>query len=337
MIEKTVFTNNDIVNIIRKNYNIEIKEIFKINRGSANIFLLNNKYILKEFQSKYSENDINKEIKIIEHLRKDGISVPNYISTIDGKFSFIYKNKVVVLQKYIDGYTMDKNMGNYNQMIESAKELGKIVKSLETLNINLSDKDYKSWYSISNLKESIDKYKNLIKQVEGPYKEKIILDLNDKIKMIQEIIKGIDIKDMDKITIKNTHGDYSVLQFIYKDEKIKAIIDFVSASKIPIIWELIRSFTYIDQDCKDGIINVNHLIDYIKEFNKYVKLNNYDIKYMSTLYLLQLLNSTYGYRQYISDNSKIDLLTFAIYRTNLCRNLFKNNKLITKTLQESIN
>ena len=32
MIEKTVFTNNDIVNIIRKNYNIEIKEIFKINR-----------------------------------------------------------------------------------------------------------------------------------------------------------------------------------------------------------------------------------------------------------------------------------------------------------------
>ena len=150
--------------------------------------MLNNKYILKEFQSKYSENDINKEIKIIEHLRKDGISVPNYISTIDGKFSFIYKNKVVVLQKYIDGYTMDKNMGNYNQMIESAKELGKIVKSLETLNINLSDKDYKSWYSISNLKESIDKYKNLIKQVEGPYKEKIILDLNDKIKMIQEIV-----------------------------------------------------------------------------------------------------------------------------------------------------
>lgn len=69
----------------------------------------------------------------------------------------------------------------------------------------------------------------------------------------------------------------------------------------------------------------------LKEFNKYVKLNNYDIKYMSTLYLLQLLNSTYGYRQYISDNSKIDLLTFAICRTNLCRNLFKNNELITKT------
>lgn len=65
---------------------------------------------------------------------------------------------------------------------------------------------------------------------------------------------------MDKITIKNNRSDYSVLQFIYKDEKI----DFVLASKIPIIWELIKSFTYIDQECKDGIINVNHLIDYIK-------------------------------------------------------------------------
>ena len=71
-------------------------------------------------------------------------------------------------------------------MIESAKNQVKQSNLKKTLNINLSEKDYKSWYSISNLKESIDKYKNLIKLTEVPYKEKIILDLNDKIKMIQE-------------------------------------------------------------------------------------------------------------------------------------------------------
>ena len=43
----------------------------KLNRGSANLYSINeNKYILKEFQTKYTKEEIDKKINIINHLKK---------------------------------------------------------------------------------------------------------------------------------------------------------------------------------------------------------------------------------------------------------------------------
>lgn len=329
-------TKENIINIIKEKYNIDINNIEKINRGSANIYLLDNKYILKEFQSKYTKEEIDKEINIINHLRKDNIKVPEYIKLLNGEYSFIYNNKVIILQKYIKGYTLDSNTGTYNQMIESASYLGKIIKSLETIELELPTSDISSWYSIETINNAIEKHINLLNKIDKEKDLKIYKDLEDKISMLKYVKDNIDFTDMKYLTIDNTHGDYSALQFIYKEDKIEAILDFVSASRMPIVWEIIRSYSYIDSKCKDGIIDINNLVDYVKEFTKYVKLNKYDLKYMSYLYLIQLLTSTYGYKQYIEDNSKIDLLEFAYFRTNLCKYLFNNRDIISNTLLKEI-
>ena len=142
--------------------------------------------------------------------------------------------------------------------------------------------------------------------------------------MLKYIKDNLDFKDMSKLTVMNTHGDYSVLQFIYKDGKINAIIDFVSACKMPIVWEIIRSYSYIDKKAKDGKLDIDNLVQYVKTFMDYVQLNKYDLKFMPYLYLVQLLASTFGYKQYIADNSKKSLLEFAYFRTNLCKYLFKD-------------
>lgn len=57
MIEKTIFINNEeIINFVERQYGLKIKEVTKIDRGSANIYSLNNnKYILKEFQTRYTK------------------------------------------------------------------------------------------------------------------------------------------------------------------------------------------------------------------------------------------------------------------------------------------
>ena len=55
-------------------------------------------------------------------------------------------------------------------------------------------------------------------------------------------------------------------------------------------------------------IDIDNLVEYVRTFTNYVKLNKYDFKFMSYLYLVQLLASTFGYKQYIADNSKTDLL-----------------------------
>ena len=146
---------------------------------------------------------------------------------------------------------------------------------------------------------------------------------------------NFDFSDMSKLTVMNIHADYSVLQFIYKDGKINAIIDFVSACKMLVVWEIIRFYSYIDSKTKEGKIDIDNLVEYVKTFTNYVKLNKYDFKFMSYLYLIQLLASTFGYKQYIADNSKTSLLDFAFFRTRLCKFLFKNVEKIANTLMRN--
>ena len=154
--------------------------------------------------------------------------------------------------------------------------------------------------------------------------------------MIKEISEENIFIDTKKLTIKNTHGDFNVLQFIYKNNHINSVIDFVSACKMPIVWELIRSYSYIDKTAQNGIFNLDTFTNYIKEFNKCVKLNEYDLKYMSYIYLIQLLSSTYGYKEYINNNVNVDLLKFGCFRTNICKYLFKNAENISNRLLKNI-
>lgn len=337
MIEESVFTKEKILDIVKKHYDIDIYQVEKLNRGSANLYTLNdNRYVLKEFQSKYTKDEIDKEINIINHLKKDDIPVPEYIKTLNGEYSIIYKDRVIIMQKYIDGYTMESNTGDYHQMLESAEYLGKIVQSLELLDFDLPTNDITSWYSKETINEGIEKQQKLLGKISKETYPQIYKDLSDKITMLEYVRDNLNFEDMSKLTVMNTHGDYSVLQFIYKERKINAIIDFVSACKMPIVWEVIRSYSYIDQKAKEGKIDIDNLVQYVKTFTNYVQLNEYDFKFMAYLYLVQLLTSTFGYKQYIADNSKKNLLDFAYFRTNLCKYLFENAEKIANSLIEEL-
>lgn len=333
MIEETVFTHKEITKVIKNIYNINIYKIEKLNRGSANIYALNeNKFILKEFQAKYTEDEINKEIIIINHLKNDNIPVAEYIKTVNGKYSFIYKNRIIIMQKFIDGYAVKSNAGNHTQILESAKYLGKIIKSLSTLNIELPNNNVLNWCSNETIDKSIEKHEKILKEMAVKNNPQIYNDIENKISMLRYVKNNFDFSNVDKLTIMNTHGDYSVLQFIYRNGKVSAILDFATACKMPIVWEIIRSYSYIDPKAKDGNIDIENLVEYVKVFTKYIKLNKHDLKMMPYLYLIQLLESTYGYKQFIIDNSKTNLLDFASYRTKLCCFLFKNSEKIANAL-----
>lgn len=138
MLEPSVFTNSEIISVVQEEYHIKVRWIRKINEGSANIYIINNnQYVLKEFPSWYTKDNINKEARIITHLQKDGIPVAKYIKTINNDYSFLYKNRVVILQKFIEGKTLKLNTATEQQMFESMEYLGKIIKSLESLDFNL--------------------------------------------------------------------------------------------------------------------------------------------------------------------------------------------------------
>ena len=101
---------------------------------------------------------------------------------------------------------------------------------------------------------------------------------------------------------------------------------------MPIDWEIIRSYSYVDKECVNGEFNLNTFIDYVKEVQKYITLTEYDLKYMPYIYILQLVSSTFGYKQYNNDYTKTSLLDFAFFRTNLCNYLYDNLKLLSNEL-----
>lgn len=186
---------------------------------------------------------------------------------------------------------------------------------------NIIEKWFPKDYVQNGLKKMLELKNNLNQN--NKFREDIEKDLDDKIEMSKYIIENFDFSIISKMTIQNTHGDYSVQQLIYNDEKETTVIDFETAKKMPIAWEIIRSYSYIDKDAKEGIINEYALEDYFKEVMKYVKLNEYDLKYAKVIYLIQMLGSIYGYKQYNENVENIEILEFAFFRTNLCRNIFK--------------
>lgn len=338
MLEESTFTEEDIINETFENYNIKIKNIERINEGTANIYKVTNnmdKYILKELQSKYSKEDVKREIEAIRYLQKNSsIPLPEFIQCKDKEFYFIHKGKTVFLQKFIDGHTCKKNEGNHEQLIESAQYLGRIVKGFEGFkteqNVTIQD-----WYSKNEFEKANKKYDLILNNNDNSeLGKKIKDDILFKKVLLQKISNTINIAELDKITCKVSHGDYNCLQFIYdENNKIKAILDFIKTKKLPIVWEIARSYSYIDSKTKNGNINVKNLVDYTKEVAKFINLNTYDLKYLPYIYLIQLARSPFGYEQYYKNvKNKEELLEFAFYRTKICRDLYDKAEQISKQL-----
>lgn len=328
-IQKSNLNEKTIKQILKEEYDIVPSEITEINRGTANIFEIktkNEKYILKEFNEKRTVDSVEKEIDIINFLRERDIRVPKYIRTRKNKFYIENDRRIIILQKFIEGYTMNNNMGNYNRTIESATILGKIVKELKEYPDLSEENIIEKQFSRKSIQNGIIKMQNLKKELkqDNIYKSKIEQDLDYKIKISEEIKKKFDFDIIRKMTIINSHGDYSVQQLIYNDKGETTVIDFETAKKLPIVWEVIRSYSYIDKDAKNGELNINTLNEYFKEFTKYVPLNKYDSKYAPHIYLIQLVSSVFGYKNYNDDYTQKELLDFAFFRTNLCRYLYEN-------------
>lgn len=334
-------SEEEIKKILNDNYDIVANQVEEINRGTADIFKIiadKGKYILKYFSEGRTKESVIKETNIINFLNQRNIKVPVYIRTNSGDFYMSYNNRIIVLQEFIEGYTMENNTGDYKKVIESATILGKMTKALENYQGLQEEGIFKKSFSKESIENGIIKMKDLQKKLkeDNPYKEEFYNDLKFKIDVAEELLEKFDFGIIDKMTIKNTHGDYSVQQLIYNDEGETTVIDFETAKKMPIIWEVMRSYSYVDKEAVNGELNIDTLTEYVKEFSKYIKLNKYDLKYAAHLYLIQLISSTFGYKQFNDDYTKESLLEFARFRTRLCKYLYKNLENISYRLLDKI-
>ena len=188
-IYKSKLNEEKIKNILQEEYQIIAKKIEKIEEGTANIYIIfaedEQKYILKEFDESRKEESIEKEIQIINFLRCRKISVPQYIKTKSNEFYIKYENEIIILQKFIDGYTIENNTGDHDKVIESATILGRIIKELQKYKKLDDENIIEKWFSKESLENKIiqmEDFKKSIKK-DNKYKEVFLKDLENKIKI----------------------------------------------------------------------------------------------------------------------------------------------------------
>lgn len=336
-IKKNKLNEKEIKNIIFNNYNISATHIEEVDRGTADIFKISTDkktYILKQFTDGRTKKSVIKETNIINFLQEKNIKVPIYVKANTGYFYVEYRGRIVILQEFIDGYTIENNTGDYTKIIECANVLGNLTRALHGYTGLTENEIIEKSFSIKSLENGIKKMKDIQNnlKLDNPYRTQFFYDLEYKIKIANELIKNFDFEVINNMSIINAHGDFSVQQLIYNSQDTPTIIDFETAKKLPISWEIIRSYSYIDKTAENGTLDLNNLVEYFKEFEKYIKLNEYDLKYAPHIYLIQLIGSVFGYKQYEEDYKNKKILKFVNFRIGVCKYLYNNLENISEEL-----
>lgn len=281
---------------------IESMEISDIGAGSLIYFVKANeqKYVIK-YASDNEMNHPELEPKLCDYLRRCGIPACEFIKNLQGKVISIDENgRRFHIQKFIDGVTYSYNEAPKFLLEKAPLLLAEIHKAL---------KDFKELPE--GIGENFFKYRkpeNIISSFENSLHIAIKNEDNGNANDIREILSILNhfpkyTFDVSKFTYGNTHGDYMISQFICADNSIKGIIDWTTACRHPLIWELIRSYIFMAQECKEGRINIDKLEQYLTTYLQKAKLNSYDIENAGRLYFYFLAVCDF-YGQYYESIAK---------------------------------
>ncbi|MBI9011551.1 MAG: phosphotransferase [Clostridiales bacterium] len=262
-------------------------------------------------------NNLEAEPDICKYLNDHDFKVSTFEKSVEGKYVVCFEQEIFSLQRYFEGRIYPFNETPDWLMVESAKKLGSIhelMKNYHQLDIGIGT----SFFEYKRSQNTLHSYLNTLEIAKQKNDVEIIEDLEFRI----DLIKRYNFDDicLEDFTCLNTHGDYNVSQIICSDNKIEAIIDWTSACVHPIVWEIMRSFVYAEPTCKDGKIDIDKLIKYIKAYLTNGALTKKDIELMPKLFFYQITVCDY-YGLFYNDvilNKQI-MLHHAIFSTKLMR------------------
>lgn len=338
-LEKSVLTPDLITKLAGKKYGLEIRAVQRLTLGSANCYCISddkNRYFLKEFQSGFSKGDLTREARLTDYLIGHGIPTARFIRTRSGAAFFVYRGHLICLEEYIDGATFHYNNFPQKYLPEAAATLGKLHQTLRGYRLPVDMG--KKWLSSFSAQRSISQYDDLLRVLEAKredkYYDRIKADLNYRRDLILRKSDQL-IHSYQNITYTATHGDFQGCQLICDDDHIKAIIDFSSARILPATWELMRSYVQSSETCRaTAQIDLEEFGRYVREYLKFFPLTRTDLQAMPDVYLFQLMRSRYGYPHYLLGDSedREELLQFAFWRTDMCREIERKSEQISAML-----
>ena len=284
LIENRVKENFDINNI----QNIEINDI----GWNTNYVLTINskKYFMKTFITNSENNESSFEIHACQVLNNAGIKTSSFIENKNGEFINILNNeKSYHIQNFIEGETWRKNSAPSWLVKKDIDLAANIHVALSELKLNtrksieiINEKQY----HIRRIKKIIYNLQK-IKQLKN--KKLYLEDLHYRLSFIEESEE----LDLNKLTMVNGHGDYSITQLLTSNKEITAVIDMTEVSRVPAIWELMRFYLNSAPNSETGIPDFDEFLFYLNYYSEKIPLNSYDYEKMfiiNQLYMCQALS-----------------------------------------------
>ncbi len=289
-------------------FEIESAEMSDNGAGSLTYFVEANhqKYVIK-YASDNEMNHPELEPKLCDYLRKQGIPASEFIKNLQGGFISIDSNgRRFHIQKFIDGVTYSYNEAPdylFEKAAELLAEIHEVLKEFADLPEGIGTNFFK-----------YRKPANMIKVFNNSLQLAIANGDNENAEDIRDILKILNKFpeydfDVSEFTYGNTHGDYMISQLICSDNSIKGIIDWTTACKHPLVWEVVRSYIFMAPECKNGKLDIDKFERYLKIYLKNGRLNTYDIENAGRMffYFLAVCDFYGQYYQSLARNRSIYL------------------------------
>lgn len=338
-LEKSLLDLETIQILLLTNYGIQAIKSEKIPLGSANcykVYAADGTYFLKEFQSDFPEDSLHREVELVNFLKQHDFPTAAVLPLWNGSRYFRHGGRLVYVQEFLEGRTYTNDLPKF-MLPEAAELLGRLHKILRGYDLPLEmDKEWLDGYSAEKTAAQYDGLLTVLEEhCDDPHYEKIREDLLWKREFAW---KNADLRRYYAgITYKPSHGDYTAIQFLCNDGEIKAVVDFSRAAVLPAVWEIMRSYVQSCGACRGGAaFDTEEFCRYVARYRMFDSLTGPDLAAMPYVYLHQLARSKYGYKEYlvIKTDDREHLLNFAIWRTDICREIDRKKEEISAALQK---
>lgn len=287
-----------------KFYGIEIEEmeISELGAGSLTYFVKadQDKYVVK-YASDNAMNHPELETMVCTKLLEKGVPVSEFIKNKMGEvISMDEMGRRFHVQKFIEGEVYGYHEAPITCQRQSAKLLAKIHLAIKDMK-GLPEGIGKDFFEYRTPEGTLISYENSLKAAV----ENGDIQNEHNIRKNMELLKHFPKYhfDISKFTCGNTHGDYQISQIIWNKEQIAGVIDWTCTCIHPYIWEVVRSYIFMAPECKNGDINIEALVQYIREYSRISPLNRYDVENAGKLFYYFLAVCDF-YGQYYQAHSR---------------------------------
>ena len=238
-------------------------------------------YVVK-YPSENSMNHPEAEPALCEFLLGAGVSVCRFLPDLHGRMISADENgRLFHVQRLLPGETLPYHSAPPWLMERSAALLADIHRALldyPTLPTGIGGEFFRR----RTPERTLAGYGNTLRRAE----EAGHGEMAEEIRSNMEILRRFPSYEFDtqRLTMVNTHGDYTITQLLCGEGQINAVIDWTTACVHPAVWEVMRSYVYASPLCARGEIDIGDLLDYVRAYLIRFPLTDYDLENMGRLF-----------------------------------------------------